>query len=590
MPRKAHDAQPLSEAAAALERMRHSASHVMAAAVLERFPEAKLAIGPAIDDGFYYDFDLPRALTPDDLAAIEAGMRAIVGRDEPFVQAAVPSSDAVARFQAQGQDYKVELINDIGEAEVGTYTNGGFTDLCRGPHVESTGKIGPFKLLNVAGAYWRGDEKRPMLQRIYGTAFASQADLDAHLLRLEEARKRDHRRLGRDLGIFSVSDEVGGGLVIWHPKGGRLRSLMEDFWRQEHFRAGYELVYSPNIGRAQLWETSGHLGFFRENMFAPMDVDGQEYFLKPMNCPFHIEIYRSTLRSYRDLPIRLAELGTVYRYERAGVLHGLLRVRGFTQDDAHIFCRPDQMEDEILRCLDFTMHIVGAFGFHEYEINVATRPPKAVGSDEDWERATNALVRALDLRGLEYAVDDAGGAFYGPKIDFKIKDAIGRSWQCTTIQFDFNLSQRFDLSYIGEDGKSHRPYMVHRALLGSIERFTGMLIEQYAGAFPVWIAPLQAEIIPIADRHLAYAEQVREQLLAAGLRAHVDSRREKLNYKIREAQLQKVPYMLIVGDKEIEAGAVSVRLRTEENLGAKPVGDFITMVRRVADERSLALT
>ena len=577
--------KPMSD----LEKMRHSAAHVLAEAVLSLFPEAKLGIGPPIEDGFYYDFDLPRPLTPEDLAEVEAKMAEIVKKDEPFVCSTLPAEEAIRFFAERGQDYKVELIRDIGEPQVGIYRQDGFVDLCRGPHVASTGQIGPFKLLSVAGAYWRGDERRPVLQRIYGTAWLSEEELRAYLHRLEEAQRRDHRRLGRELGIFGISEDVGAGLIIWHPKGGRLRTIVEDFWRQEHYRGGYEIVYTPHIGKAQLWGTSGHLGFYRENMYSPMDVDGQEYFIKPMNCPFHIQIYKSALRSYRDLPLRWAEMGTVYRYERAGVLHGLLRVRGFTQDDAHIFCRPDQMEDEILRVLDFTMHIVGAFGFHEYEINLATRPEKSVGAPEDWDAATSALRRALEVRRLDYVVDEGGGAFYGPKIDFKIKDAIGRAWQCTTIQFDFTLPERFDLTYIAEDGKPRRPYMVHRALLGSMERFVGMLIEQYAGAFPVWLAPVQAVVIPIADRHLPYAEKMAGRLKAADLRVEVDGRREKVNYKIREAQLQKVPYMLIVGDKEIEAGAVAVRLRTGENLGPQPVDEFAALARRLADGKSLEL-
>jgi threonyl-tRNA synthetase len=590
MSEQANDELMLNEKAMSdLEKMRHSAAHVMAEAVLSIFPEGKLGIGPPIEDGFYYDFDLPRPLTPEDLAKIEQKMAEIVARDEPFVRSAMPAEEAVRFFAERGQDYKVELIHSIGDPQVGIYRQDGFVDLCRGPHVASTGQIGPFKLLSVAGAYWRGDEHRPMLQRIYGTAWPTADGLSAYLHRLEEAQRRDHRRLGRELGIFSVSEDVGAGLIIWHPKGGRLRTIVEDFWRQEHYRGGYELVYTPHIGKGQLWETSGHLGFYRENMYSPMDVDGQEYFVKPMNCPFHIEIYKSALRSYRDLPLRWAELGTVYRYERAGVLHGLLRVRGFTQDDAHIFCRPDQMQAEIIRVLDFTMHIVGAFGFHEYEINLATRPKHSVGAAEDWEAATSALRQALDARKLDYVVDEGGGAFYGPKIDFKIKDAIGRAWQCTTIQFDFNEPERFDLAYIAEDGKPHRPYMIHRALLGSIERFVGVLIEHYAGAFPVWLAPVQAIVLPIADRHLEYAERVADRLRSAGLRVEVDGRREKVNAKIRDAQLQKIPYMLVVGDKEVEAEAVAVRLRSGENLGAQPIADFAALAKRLADEKSLEL-
>ena len=577
-----------------LERMRHSAAHVMAEAVLSLFPEGKLGIGPPIEDGFYYDFELSRALTPDDLAKIEAKMAEIVRRDEPFVGSTMTAADARRLFGERDQAYKLDLIDGLSvendATPMGIYQQGTFTDLCRGPHVASTGQIGPFKLLSVAGAYWRGDEHRPMLQRIYATAWQTKADLDAYLTRLAEAERRDHRKLGRELDLFSVSEDVGAGLIIWHPKGGRLRTIIEDFWRSEHFRGGYDVVYTPNIGRAKLWETSGHLGFYSDSMYSPMDVDGQDYYVKPMNCPFHIQIYKNSLRSYRDLPLRYAELGTVYRYERAGTLHGLLRVRGFTQDDAHIFCRPDQMEAEIIGVLDFTMHILGAFGFHDYEINLSTRPEKFVGEVADWDAAESALRTALEARNLNYVVDAGGGAFYGPKIDFKIKDAIGRSWQCTTIQFDFNMSERFGLEYVGDDGKTHRPYMIHRALLGSLERFTGMLIEQYAGAFPVWLAPVQAIVLPIADRHLAYAESVAEKLKTAGLRVEVDGRREKMNYKIREAQMQKIPYMLVVGDKEIEVDAVAVRLRTGENLGPRPTAEFIELARRLAEEKSLSLT
>ncbi|MBI3969598.1 MAG: threonine--tRNA ligase, partial [Chloroflexi bacterium] len=431
----------------------------------------------------------------------------------------------------------------------------------------------------IAGAYWRGDEHRPMLQRIYGTAFPTRAELDDHLHRLEEAQKRDHRKLGRELDLFSVSEEVGPGLILWHPKGSRMRVLIEEFWRKAHYDAGYELVYSPHVGRSKLWEISGHLGFYAENMFAPMEIENHTYYAKPMNCPFHIQVYKSHLRSYRDLPIRLGELGTVYRFEKAGVLHGLLRVRGFTQDDAHIFCRPDQVEEEIVGVIDLTKYILESFGFSDYEVYLATRPEKYVGDPADWEHATRALERACQSRGLAYEIDEGGGAFYGPKIDLKIRDALGRAWQCTTVQFDFNMSARFGLTFIGEDGKEHQPYMVHRALLGSLERFFGVLIEHYGGAFPVWLAPVQATVIPIADRHLPYAEEVAGQLRAAGFRVHVDGRREKMGYKIREAQLQKVPYMLVVGDQEVAASAAAVRKRSGENLGATPVADVAALLQ-----------
>ena len=573
-----------------LDRMRHSAAHVMAEAVLHFFPDAKLGIGPPIDDGFYYDFDLPRSLTPDDLGKIEAKMAEIIKLDAPFVQSAMPRDEAIAYFRQRNQPYKVELIEDLPDEQVGIYQQNTFVDLCRGPHVESTGKIGPFKLLSVAGAYWRGDEHRPMLQRIYATAWPTQEELDAYLKRLEEAQRRDHRRLGRELGLFSINEDIGAGLILWHPKGGRLRNVVEDFWRREHYKAGYELVFTPHIGKSKLWETSGHLGFYRENMYAPMDIDEQQYYVKPMNCPFHIQIYRSSLRSYRELPIRLGELGTVYRYERPGVLHGLLRVRGFTQDDAHIFCRPEQVEDEIFEALKLNVHILSAFGFNADELYLSTRPDKYVGDPADWDRAEDALRRAIERLGMSYKIDEGGGAFYGPKIDWNLKDALGRSWQCSTIQFDFNMSERFDLTYIGEDGRPHRPYMVHRALLGSMERFMGVLIEQYAGAFPVWLAPYQVMVIPIADRHLDYANSVADALAAEGLRVDVDARREKLNAKIRDAQLQKIPYMLVVGDKEAQNQTVAVRLRTGEDLGSRPLGEFAAMAKAVAESRSLSLT
>jgi len=574
-----------------LERLRHSTSHVMAAAVLDLFPEAKLGIGPAIEEGFYYDFDLPRPLTPDDLEAIEAKMRESIAAKQPFIRREVSREEA--REILADQPYKLELIEEMPTGEtISIYTQGDFTDLCRGPHLEHTGQINPeaFKLLSVAGAYWRGDEHRPMLQRIYGTAFATKEELDGYLWRLEEAARRDHRKLGQELDLFSASEEAGAGLILWHPKGALVRHLIEDFWRQEHLKWSYELVYSPHIGRAQLWRTSGHLDFYRENMYSPMDIEGQEYFIKPMNCPFHIMIYKSRTRSYRELPLRWAELGTVYRYERSGVLHGLMRVRGFTQDDAHIFCRPDQIENEILGCLDLTLHLLRSFGFHEYDIVLSVRDPKHkekyIGSDATWEMAEGSLVKALKQRGLSYERAEGEAVFYGPKIDIKIKDALGRAWQCTTIQFDFNVPERFDMTYIGVDGREHQPYMVHRALLGSMERFFGVLIEHYAGAFPVWLAPVQAIIIPVADRHNEYAYKVRGQLKEAGLRVEVDDRNERMQAKIRNAQLQKIPYMLVVGDHEVEGGAVAVRLRSEEDLGPKPVGDFIEMAKEAIEQKS----
>ncbi len=583
-----------------LARMRHSCSHVMADAVLQIYPGTKLSIGPAIDNGFYYDFDLPKPISSEDLPAIEAKMREIVAKNQPFRRREVSPDEARAIFK--DQPFKLELIDGLlagresedGEAlsaapaQLTVYQHGDFVDLCRGPHVASTGEVGAFKLLNVAGAYWRGDERNKMLTRIYGACFPTKAELDEYLWKLAEAEKRDHRRLGKDLDLFSVHQELGGGLVLWHPHGGMIRYLAEDFCRREHLANGYDLVYSPHIGRANLWETSGHLGFYKENMYAPMTIDEDEYYIKPMNCPFHILIYKNDIRSYRDLPLRYAEWGTVYRYERAGVLHGLMRVRGFTQDDAHIFVQPERMEAELSRTLDFCLHILRSFGFVDFSAYLATRPEgkKAVGEPERWEAATAALRLALERANMPYHVDEGGGAFYGPKIDLKIKDAIGREWQCSTIQFDFNLADRFDLSYIGEDGRPHKPYLIHRALLGSMERFFGVLIEHYAGAFPLWLAPVQAVVIPIADRHVEYARDVEKKLKAAGLRVKVDDRGERMNAKIREAQLQKVPYMLVVGDKEAAAGAVAVRLRTEQNLGAMPLADFVARAQAIVASRA----
>ena len=488
------------------------------------------------------------------------------------------SRDEINELNAD-EPLKLEVIAEIPEDEaISTYTHGGFEDLCAGPHVESTGRIPAFKLLNVAGAYWRGDENRPMLQRIYGTAFESQEALDEHLERLEEARRRDHRVVGRELDLFSVHDETGPGLIIWHPKGARVRGLVEDLWKREHYKWGYDLVYTPHIGRSTLWETSGHLENFKENMFAAMDMEGQDYYLKPMNCPFHIMYYRNGLRSYRDLPMRIGELGSVYRYERGGTLHGMLRVRGMTQDDAHIFCRPDQIEDEVNGVLDLTFHLLDKFDFTDYSVMLSTRPDKAVGSEEEWEVATSSLRSTLEGRGMSYEVEEGGGAFYGPKIDIHIEDAIGRLWQCTTVQFDFNLPRRFGITYIGADGAEHQPYMVHRALFGSMERFMGVLIEHYGGAFPTWLAPVQATIIPIADRHHEYAGNVRDKLLEAGIRAETDLRNERMGFKIRDAQMQKSPYMLIVGDREIDANAVGVRLRSGEDLGAIDVGELVDRI------------
>jgi len=581
-----------------LYKLRHSTAHVMAQAVLDQFPDAQIAIGPAIEDGFYYDFDLPRPLTPEDLEKIEARMKEIIKGDFPFKREVVDADKAREIFK--GQTYKIELINDLeagiqdehGHAiaekpEISVYQHDQFVDLCRGPHVGHTGEINPkaFKLLNVAGAYWRGDEKNPMLQRIYGTVWESPKELKDYLTLMEEARKRDHRKVGKDLDLFSSVDEVGAGLILWHPNGARIRKIMENFWSEEHDKAGYEFVYTPHIGKASLWETSGHLSFYKENMYSPIDIEGQQYFLKPMNCPFHLNIYKSRIRSYRDLPMRLAEMGTVYRYERSGVLHGLLRVRGFTQDDAHHFCTPEQMPDEIDFVLNFCLHILRSFGFREFKAYLGTRPEKAVGEESRWREAEAALRASLQRSGLDYVVDEGGGAFYGPKIDLKVKDAIGREWQLSTNQFDFNMSDRFDLTYIGEDGQQHKPYMVHRALMGSMERFFGILIEHYGGAFPVWLSPIQAMAIPIADRHLDYAREVVNKLKTEGLRAKLDDRSERMNAKIRDAQNQKIPYMLVIGDKEIESGQVALRLRSEENPGAMPLNDFLTIAKKdIADK------
>ncbi len=569
-----------------LERLRHSASHIMADALVEMFPDAKLGIGPPIDTGFYYDFTLPRALTTDDLPVIEEKMRRRVESDVPFRHEEITKDEARKLFAEQ--PYKLELIEEIEDEKVSLYRQGDFVDLCAGPHVERTGQVQAFKLMSVAGAYWRGQERNPMLQRIYGALFETEEDLQSHLEQIEEALRRDHRRLGRELDLFSFHEEYGPGLVYWHPKGGRVRTIIEDFWREEHYRAGYELVYSPHIGRSTLWEKSGHLDFYKESMFSPMDIDGQDYYVKPMNCPFHIQMYRSGLRSYRELPIRMAELGTVYRYERSGVLHGLMRVRGFTQDDAHIFCRPDQVKEEIERCVDFMKLFFRAFGFEQFHVYLSTRSPegKYAGSLEDWDMATGILREAIEDRDLPYDVDEGGAVFYGPKIDVKLLDTLGREWQCTTIQFDFNLPERFDISYIGEDGREHRPYMVHRALLGAIERFFGVLIEHYGGAFPLWLAPVQAVVIPIADRHVEYANTVADALRGAGLRVEVDVRAERMQAKIRDAQLQKAPYMLVLGDREKEAGTAAVRLRSGENLGATKLEELITRMRAEVEDRT----
>jgi threonyl-tRNA synthetase len=568
-----------------LEKMRHSAAHIMAAAVCRLYDHVKLDIGPSTDEGFYYDFDLDARITPEDFERIEAEMQRIIDEDLPFESIELTREEAEKRLA--GQTYKLERLADVPEGDPITfYTCGDFADLCRGPHVESTGKIKAFTLLNVAGSYYRGKETNPMLQRLYGTAFTSPKEMRQYLQQLEEAKKRDHRRLAKELDLFSISENVGPGLVHWHPKGGRIRSLIEDFWKKEHFKNGYDIVYTPHVGKANLWETSGHLDFYREGMYAPMDIDGQEYFAKPMNCPFHVEIYKTSLRSYRELPLRWAELGTVYRYEKAGTLHGLFRVRGFTQDDAHIFCTVEQIEDEVKEVIRFCNFIWKTFGFGEVKAYLSTRPEKAVGDPDRWETATKSLEAAIQAEGLPYEIDEGGGAFYGPKIDLKVKDAIGREWQTSTIQFDFNLPERFDLKYIGSDGEAHRPYMVHRALFGSIERFFGILTEHYAGGFPVWLAPEQVRILPLSDDQTDYAAAVLKRLREADIRATLDTKAGKLNGKVKNAQLDKVPYMLIIGAKEQENGEVAVRHRLAGMKGACSLDTFINKLKEQEQMKS----
>ena len=562
------DAQKLER----LEIMRHSASHIMAEAVSSLFPDVKFGIGPAIADGFYYDFELPRTLIPEDLGAIEAKMQKITAEGLPFLREEVDKKTARKMFSAQ--PYKLELIDELPDQTVTIYRQGSFVDLCRGPHVASSKEIKAVKLLSIAGAYWRGDEHRPMLQRIYGTAFETKEELEQYINKLAEAAKRDHRKLGKALDLFSLHEEAGAGLVYWHPKGGLIRHIIEDFWKKEHFKRGYDIVYSPHIAKVDLWKTSGHWEYYRDSMYTPMEMEGQDYLIKPMNCPAHILMYKTQLRSYRQLPLRWAELGTVYRWERSGVLHGLTRVRGFTQDDAHIFCRPGQLEDEVVGVVDFARFMLKTFGFEEYEVKLSTRPDKYAGTIEVWEHATQMLKGALTRLQIPYEVDPGEGTFYGPKIDIALKDSLGRTWQGPTTQVDFNLPERFDVNYIGEDGLEHRVVMVHRTVLGSMERFFGCLIEHYAGAFPVWLAPVQVIIIPIADQHLDYARKVAAELKSEGIRVEVDERSERMNLKIREAQLQKIPYMLIVGDEEIGSSTVSVRLRSGKTLKAQPLPQF----------------
>ncbi len=564
-----------------LEILRHSAAHIMAEAVLELYgaENIKVAIGPATSDGFYYDFDRAEPFSPDDFEAIEKKVAEIVKRAEPFEKEVWPKIEAINYFEKRGESYKVEIIREIEDDTVNIYRQGSFVDLCRGPHIPHSGWLKAFKMIRLAGAYWRGDENRPMLQRLYATAFFDPKDLKKYLHKLEEAKKRDHRKLGKDLELFTFNDRVGPGLVLWQPKGALVRRLIEDYWREEHYKNGYDLLYTPHIARRDLWATSGHLDFYVDDMYSPMEIDEVSYQLKPMNCPFHIGIYTARKRSYREFPLRWCELGTVYRYERTGALQGLMRVRGFTQDDAHIFCLPDHIEEEIFNIIDFNLHILKTFGFSEYDIYLSTRPEKYVGTEDKWKQATEALKSALEKKGLNYEIDPGEGVFYGPKIDIKIKDALDRSWQCSTIQVDFNLPERFGLTYVGEDGREHQPIMVHRALMGSLERFFGVLIEHYAGAFPLWLAPVQAALMNITDDQLDYMEKVYRQLRQAGIRVEKDSRNEKLNYKIRQAQLAKIPYMLIIGDKEVESETITVRMRDGKNLPAMDLNDFVGMIQ-----------
>jgi threonyl-tRNA synthetase len=565
-------------------RMRHSASHIMAEAVQCLFPEAKFGIGPMIENGFYYDFELPRALVPQDLPVIENKMREIISQDVPFVSERIGKEKAHRAFATQ--PYKLELIDEIADTSVTIYRQGSFTDLCRGPHLASTGEVKAFKLTHLAGAYWRGDEKRPMLQRVYGVAFESQEELDNYLLLQAEAAKRDHRKLGRELDLFSIHEEIGPGLICWHPKGALIRQIIEDFWKAEHIKRGYDIVYTPHIAKLDLWKTSGHWEFYRDYLFSPMEIEGQQYMLKPMNCLGHILIYKSQLHSYRNLPLRYAELGTVYRYERTGVLYGLARVRGFTQDDAHIFCRPDQIEQEVTEVLNLAQFMMSSFGFGEYELLLSTRPEKYAGTVSMWEEATEALKHVLEKLGLHYEVDPGEGVFYGPKIDIKLKDAVGHVWQGPTIQVDFNLPQRFDVCYIGEDGLEHSAVMIHRTVLGSMERFLACLVEHYGGAFPVWLSPVQATVVPISDRHVGYAHEIGSDFRDDGIRVRVDDRSERMNLKIREAQLEKVPYMLVVGDKEMASSSVSLRLRSGEDLGLQSVAQVKSRIMGAIEAKS----
>jgi len=571
-----------------LETIRHSTAHLMAQAVKQLYPDAQVTIGPVIEDGFYYDFYHESPFVPEDLEKIEQRMKDISSKNLNIDRKELPRDEALKMFDEMGEPFKREIIDDIESDEpISVYSQGEFTDLCRGPHVENTKVLKSFKLLNLSAAYWRGDERNKVLQRIYGTAWHTDKELRVYLKRLEEAKKRDHRKLGKELDLFSVTDEVGPGLILWHPKGSRIRCLMEDFWKEEHFKNGYEMVHSPHAAKVDMWKTSGHMDFYKDNIFSSMDIEGKEYVMKPMNCPFHIQIYKSRLRSYRDLPLRFAELGTVYRYERSGVLHGLLRVRGFTQDDAHLFCRPNQIESEIIKVLNLILFILGSFGFKEYKVYLSTRPEKFVGSEESWEQATDALQQALEKSKLEYEIDPGEGVFYGPKIDIKIKDSLNRFWQVSTIQVDFNLPERFDISYIEENGKRNRPIMLHRALMGSLERFFGCLVEHYAGAFPLWLAPVQVILLPITDQNQEYTDEVFKKLSNNGFRIEKDLRNEKIGFKIREAQLLKIPYMVVLGEKECENNTLAVRERRSKETVILGIDEFIDKLSLQVKEKHL---
>lgn len=565
----------------------HSTSHLMAQAVQDLFSGVRLAIGPPIKDGFYYDFDIPKPFEPEDLARIELRMKEIVKQNHPFTRKELAKSEAEEIFRQKEEDYKLEILSELEEDKVVLYQHDDFVDLCRGPHVPSTGAIKNFKLLSVAGAYWRGSEKNPMLQRIYGVSFPTKEELDFYLKRIEEMKRRDHRVLGKELELFSISDEVGPGLVLWHPKGAQIRRIIEDFWVEEHQKHDYQLIYTPHVARLRLWEKSGHTGFYQEYMYSPMQVEDEQYQLKPMNCPFHILIYKSKLRSYRELPLRLAELGTCYRYERSGVLQGLFRVRGFTMDDAHIFCKPEQLEEEVIGLLDFSTSMLKTLGFEKYQIFLSTRPDKSIGEEQNWEKATDALKQALEKQNLSFEIDEGGGAFYGPKIDLKIEDVMGRPHQCTTIQFDFNIPERFDLSFVDSDGSFHRPIMIHRALLGSLERFFGVLIEHYGGAFPLWLSPVQVRVMPITDEQNSYSAEIKNRLKEEGFRAETDDRNEKINYKIREAEKEKIPYMFIVGKKEVQDRDVSVRRHKKGDLGRFDLDQIIQNLKEEVKNKAV---